>query len=78
MLDIDPALVEWAAIELFDNALRHSRTPGQIRVSTELDGNRFSFLVHEPKAKEMEEIAWLPGPKRSLRYPGTECVLQMW
>ena len=55
MLDIDPALVEWAAIELFDNAFRHSRTPGTIRVSTELNGNRFSFLVHEPKAKEMED-----------------------
>jgi K+-sensing histidine kinase KdpD len=68
VLDIDPSLIEWAAIELFDNAFRHSRAPGQIRVSTEMNGNRFSFLVHEPKAKEMEDPWHWSIPLRSIAH----------
>ena len=66
MLDIDPSLIEWAAIELFDNAFRHSRTPGPIRVSTEMNGNRFSFLLHEPKATQMEDPSHWSIPLRSI------------
>jgi len=64
-LEIDPSLVEWAAIELFDNAFRHRRSPGQIRVSTEMNGDRFSFFVHEPKEKEMDPAHWTT-PLRSI------------
>ncbi len=66
VLDIDPSLIEWAAVQLFDNAFRHSRTPGQIRVSTEMNGNRFSLLVHEPKEKEMEDPSHWSIPLRSI------------
>ena len=66
VLDIDPSLIEWAAIELFDNAFRHSRTPKQIRVSTEMNGDRFSFLVHEPKEREMEDPSHWTIPLRSI------------
>ncbi|PYJ42474.1 MAG: hypothetical protein DME86_05370 [Verrucomicrobia bacterium] len=58
VLDIDPSL--------FDNAFRHSRTPGQIRVSTEMNGNRFSLLVHEPKETEMEDPSHWSIPLRSI------------
>jgi len=68
VLDIDPSLIEWAVVELFDNAFRHSRTPGQIRVSTEMNGNRFSFLLHEPKAKEMEDLLHWSIPLRSIAH----------
>ena len=68
VLDIDPSLIEWAAIELFDNAFRHSRTPGQIRVGTEMNGDQFSFLVHEPKAKEMEDPSHWSIPLRSIAH----------
>jgi len=66
VLDIDPSLIEWAAVQLFDNAFRHSRTPGQIRVSTEMNGNRFSLLVHEPKETEMEDPSHWSIPLRSI------------
>jgi len=66
VLDIDPSLIEWAAVQLFDNAFRHSRTPGQIRVSTEMNGNHFSLLVHEPKEKEMEDPSHWSIPLRSI------------
>ena len=68
MLDIDPSLVEWAAIELFDNAFRHGRSPGPIRVSTEMNSDRFSFLVHEPKAKQMEDPSHWSIPLRSIAH----------
>jgi len=66
VLDIDPSLIEWAAIELFNNAFRHSPAPGQIRVSTEMNGTWFSFLLHEPKAKEMEDPSHWSIPLRSI------------
>src|SRR5438093_265358 len=63
---LNAAELQGALIELFDNAFRHSRTPGPIRVSTEMNGNRFSFLLHEPKATQMEDPSHWSIPLRSI------------
>ena len=51
--------------------------PRTTRMTTAMAYMLMPLISTVMKANEMEEMAWLPGPKRSFRYPGTECVLQM-
>lgn len=66
VLEIDPALVECAAIELFDNAFRHSADADEIRVSPAVEGEQFSLLVREPKKQKLDDPSQWSTPLRSI------------
>jgi K+-sensing histidine kinase KdpD len=57
MLDIDPALVGWAAAELFDNAFRNNGG-GEFIAQGRKKGDRFVFALHEPKPEKVELGKW--------------------
>lgn len=50
LLEIDPQLLQQAALELLTNSLTHSRGEGQISVKTAVENNRFVLTLSEPKA----------------------------
>lgn len=49
-LEIDPQLLQQAMLELFGNALMHSRGDGKIRVNAEVSGRQLLLTLHEPKS----------------------------
>ena len=48
-LEIDPQVLQQAFIELFANAFRHARGPGQLQARVGLDKNEFVFNLQESK-----------------------------
>jgi K+-sensing histidine kinase KdpD len=56
MLDIDPALLGWAAAELFDNAFRNNG--GELSAHGCKEGDRFIFALQEPKSGNVELAKW--------------------
>ena len=59
ILNIDPELTEWAATELFRNAFRHNRAGGELAAKAVVEGERFSFSVHELKREEIDPAQWI-------------------
>jgi K+-sensing histidine kinase KdpD len=68
VLEIDPALVEWAVVELFDNAFRHRPAAGEISVSAEVDSDQFTLVLREPKEKELDDPSLWSIPLRSVTH----------
>jgi Signal transduction histidine kinase len=68
VLDIDPALIECAAIELFDNAFRHGTAPGEIRVGADVAEGQFSLILREPKKEAISDPAQWPLPLGSISH----------
>ena len=66
VLEIDPALVESAVIELFDNAFRHGADGDEIRVSPAVDSGQFTFLLREPKKEKLDDPSQWSTPLRSV------------
>jgi K+-sensing histidine kinase KdpD len=48
-LQIDPQLMQEAALELFTNAFCHERGEGNLSVDAKIEGDRFVFELREPK-----------------------------
>jgi K+-sensing histidine kinase KdpD len=57
MLNIDPALMSWAARELFENAFRHNGN-AELAASGSEKGGEFVFALHEPKSEEVAPVRW--------------------
>ncbi|MEY2493081.1 MAG: two-component system, OmpR family, sensor histidine kinase SenX3 [Verrucomicrobiota bacterium] len=68
VLEIDPILVEWAVIELFDNAFRHSSGAGEISVSTAVEGEQFTLALREPKREKLDDPSQWSIPLRSITH----------
>jgi K+-sensing histidine kinase KdpD len=49
-LQVDPQLLQAAFLEIFDNALRHERSSGEIAVTAEVQGGQLIVTLREPKA----------------------------
>ncbi|MBA2742984.1 MAG: HAMP domain-containing histidine kinase [Chthoniobacterales bacterium] len=49
LLDIDPQLLQQAALELLANSLAHSRGEGRISAKTAVENNRLVLTLSEPK-----------------------------
>jgi K+-sensing histidine kinase KdpD len=49
-IEIDPQLLQQAILELFANALLHSRAAGNIRVDAAVSGDQFVFTLRESKS----------------------------
>lgn len=64
ILHIDPMLVSAAVLELIENAFRHRNGEEQIRLATEINGDRFILTLREPKAALIDE-SLLSIPLRS-------------
>lgn len=57
VINVDPQLLQEAMLELFRNALQHSRGEGEIIVRADSDGAHFRMELEEPK----KEFAAQPG-----------------
>jgi len=57
-LNIDPELTEWAATELFRNAFRHDPADDEVQAQASVEGDWFSFSIHEPKKREIDPAQW--------------------
>ena len=57
-LNIDPELTEWAATELFRNAFRHDPADDEVQAQASVEGDWFSFSIHEPKKSEIDPAQW--------------------
>ena len=68
VLDIDPALIECAAIELFDNAFRHDSPSAEIRVEAEVSQGQFSLMLREPKKQPIGDPTQWGLPLRSISH----------
>lgn len=49
LLEIDPQILQPAFQELFENAFRHERGAGPLRVAAQVGGGEFTFTLTEPK-----------------------------
>lgn len=67
MLHIDPNLIEWAAMELFDNAFRHDHAGGEIAAISTVDPDQFVFEVRDRKIKPVDPVQ-LQRPLGSARH----------
>ena len=54
MLNIDPTLIEWAGVELFDNAFRHDHAGGEVQASSVIKDDQFVFEVRGRKIKPID------------------------
>jgi K+-sensing histidine kinase KdpD len=68
VLEIDPALMEWAIIELFDNAFRHGSAAGEISVSAAVEGEQFTLVLREPKREKLDDPSQWSIPLRSITH----------
>lgn len=59
VLEIDPALIESAVVELFANAFRHGGgVQEQLRVFAAVEGQNFTFALSEPKEGTQDPAQW--------------------
>ena len=49
-IQIDPQLLQEALLELFNNAFRHTRGEGRLKVKAQVVGNELVLTLNEPKA----------------------------
>lgn len=69
VLAVDPQFVQQALLELTDNALRHRRGAGPIRVSARIVDNTFVLSVAEPKVDFAGDVAhWGREPMKTLSH----------
>jgi len=59
ILNIDPQLTEWAAVELFRNAFRHDMAGDGLQVKASVTDRWFTFCIREPKAGEIDPTQWM-------------------
>lgn len=67
VLDIDPGLIGWAAVELFDNAFRHNGSETEIAAHGRESQGSFIFALHEPKSEEVDPTEW-HEPLRAMKH----------
>lgn len=68
MLNIDPQLFQEAFVELFANAFHHDRGNGAVVARARINGGRFLFSLHEPKAVFSSDTqSWGREPLRNIR-----------
>ena len=66
-LNIDPQLLEQALTELFTNAFQHERNTPGLTAKAHIDKNRFTFVLHEPKARfDLSTENWGREPLRNV------------
>jgi K+-sensing histidine kinase KdpD len=58
MLNIDPELTGWAAAELFRNAFRHDLAGDEVQAQASVEGDWFTFSIHEAKKEEIDPAQW--------------------
>lgn len=69
MIEIDPQLLQQAMLELFANALRHSRGAGKISVAATTSGGEFEVRLREPKSDfDLPTEAWGMEPFKSVKH----------
>ena len=67
MLNVDPQLLQQAFSEVFANAFQHDRGKGALIAAARIDGTRFVFTLHEPKARfESSTENWGREPFRRI------------
>lgn len=66
-LEVDPPLMEWVVMELFDNAFRHrSVKEKNISARNAIENKSFVFQLNEPKEKEVTALEEWERPLRSI------------
>jgi K+-sensing histidine kinase KdpD len=67
MLNIDPQLLQQAALELFENAFRHKGEDGPIVAKAYVENGKFIFALREPKTRfELPTEKWGREPLRRI------------
>ena len=58
-LNIDPQLMQWAAVELFRNAFQHDMAGGELYVKASVADRAFTFCIREPKTGGVDPTQWM-------------------